>query len=136
MRTVYSPNPSPIPSPDDEIEIDVPEVEEVAFTLVTNKKGKEKTKASSPPATNSRNKIPLVSRAPPILKTTTASAASKLATTTFFFFLHQFITRCSITVHGRLFTTSSLQFWPQETKTPLIGRETQLESIEIKEKSK
>ena len=54
----------------------------------------------------------------------------------FFFLNHQFVTRCSIIVHGRLFTTSSLQFWPQETKTPLIGRETQLESIEIKKKSK
>jgi len=43
---------------------------------------------------------------------------------------HQFVTRCSIAVHGRLSTTSSLQFWPQETKNPLIGRETQLESIE------
>jgi len=28
----------------------------------------------------------------------------------FFFFVHQFITRCSITVYSRLFTTSSLQF--------------------------
>ena len=55
----------------------------------------------------------------------------------FFFFLnHQFVTQCSIAVCGRLSTTSSLQFWPQETKTPLIGRETQLESVEIKEKSK
>ena len=55
----------------------------------------------------------------------------------FFFFLnHQFVTRCSIAVRGRLSTTSSLQFWPQGTKTPLIGIETQLESIEFKEKSK
>ena len=55
----------------------------------------------------------------------------------FFFFLnHQFVTRCSIAVCGRLSTTSSLQYWPQETKTPLIGIETQLESIEFKEKSK
>ena len=54
----------------------------------------------------------------------------------FFFLNHQFVTWCSIAVRGRLFTTSSLQFWPQETKTSLIGRETQLESIEIKEKSK
>ena len=55
----------------------------------------------------------------------------------FFFFLnHQFVTRCSIAVCGRLSTTSSLKFWPQETKTPLIGIETQLESIEFKEKSK
>ena len=55
----------------------------------------------------------------------------------FFFFLnHQFVTRCPIAVRGRLSTTSSLQYWPQETKTPLIGIETQLESIEFKEKSK
>ena len=39
MRTVYSPNPIPTPSPNVEIEVDIPEVEEVAFTLVTNKKG-------------------------------------------------------------------------------------------------
>ena len=62
---------------------------------------------------------------------------SALSPILFFFFLnHQFVTRCSIAVRGRLSTTSSLQFWPQETKTPLIGRKTQLESIEIKEKSK
>ena len=54
----------------------------------------------------------------------------------FFFLNHQFVTRCSIAVRGRLSTTSSLQFLPQETKTPLIGRETQLKSIEFKEKSK
>jgi len=53
-----------------------------------------------------------------------------------FFFFGSSITWCSIAVHGRLTTTSSLQFSPQETKTPLIGREIQLESIEIKEKSK
>ena len=58
-------------------------------------------------------------------------------TLAFLFFLnHQFVIWCLITVHGRLSTTSSLQFWPQETKTPLIGIETQLESIEFKEKSK
>ena len=28
----------------------------------------------------------------------------------FFFFINQFITRCSVAVHGRLSTTSSLQF--------------------------
>ena len=55
----------------------------------------------------------------------------------FFFFLnYQFVTWCPIAVCGRLSTTSSLQFWPQETKTPLIGIEMQLESIELKEKSK
>ena len=54
----------------------------------------------------------------------------------FFFSVHQFITPCSIKVCGRLSTTSSLQSLPQETKIPLIGRKTQLELVEIKEKSK
>ena len=66
MRTVYDPNPVSTPSPDVEMDVDAPEAEEVAFTLVTNKKGgKEKANAPSPPPTNSRNKILLVSRAPP-----------------------------------------------------------------------
>ena len=77
MRTVYGPNPISTPSPDVEMDVDAPEAEEVAFTLVTNKKGgKRKAKVSSPPPTNSRNKIPLVSRASPAPKTVTASAAS------------------------------------------------------------
>ena len=63
------------------MEVDVPEVEEVAFTLVTNKKGKEKAKASSPSPTNFRNKILLVSRAPLAFKAVTTSTASKLAAT-------------------------------------------------------
>jgi len=42
MRTVYGPNPIPTPSSDVEMEVDVPEVEEVTFTLVTNKKSKGK----------------------------------------------------------------------------------------------
>jgi len=53
-----------------------------------------------------------------------------------FFLVQQFITRCSIVVHGRPSTTSSLQFLPQETETLLIGRETLLVITEIKEKSK
>ena len=81
MRTVYGPNSIPTPSPDVEMVVDASEVEEVAFTLVTNKKGKGKTKVSSPPPTNSRNKILLISRAPPVPKTVTASAASKPAIT-------------------------------------------------------
>ena len=82
MRTVYGPNPISTPSPDVEMDVDAPEAGEAAFTLVTNKKGgKGKAKASSPPPTNSRNKIPLVSRAPPASKAVTASAASKPATT-------------------------------------------------------
>ena len=80
MRTIYGPNPIPTLFSDVEMDVDVPEVEEVVFTLVTNKKGgKGKAKASSPPSTNSRNKILLVSRAPPTPKTVTASAASKPA---------------------------------------------------------
>jgi len=79
IRTVYGPNPIPTLSLDVKMEVDIPEVEEVTFTLVTNKKGKGKAKVSSPPPTNSSNKIPLVSRAPPAPKVVTASAASKLA---------------------------------------------------------
>ena len=80
MRTVYGPNPISTPSPDVEMDVDVPEAEEVAFTLITNKKGgKGNAKVSSPPPTNSRNKIPLVSRASPAPKTVTASAAPKPA---------------------------------------------------------
>ena len=48
MRTVYSPVPVPTPSPDVEMAIDAPEAEEVAFTLVTNKKRKGKDKIPSP----------------------------------------------------------------------------------------
>ena len=37
----------------------------------------------------------------------------------FFFFLnHQFVTQCSIAVHGRLSTTSSLQFWGLRGQKP------------------
>ena len=79
IRTVYGPNPIPTPFSDVEIDVDVPEVEEVTFTLVINRKGKGKAKASSPSPTNSRNKIPLISRAPPTPKAVTASAAPKLA---------------------------------------------------------
>jgi len=63
------------------IDIDILEMKEVTFTLVNNKKGKRKAKMSSPPPTNSRNKILLVSRAPPAPRTVTASAASKPAAT-------------------------------------------------------
>ena len=82
MRTVYGPNPISTSSPDVEMDVDAPEAGEAAFTLVTNKKGgKGKAKVSSPPSTNSRNKILLVSRAPPAPKAVTASAASKPAAT-------------------------------------------------------
>ena len=81
MRTVCGPNPIPTPSPDIEMIFDALEVEEIAFTLVTNKKSKEKAKVSSSPPINSRSKISLVSRAPPIPKTVTASIASIPAVT-------------------------------------------------------
>ena len=81
MRTVYGSNPSPTPSPDVKMEVDVPEVEEVTFTLVTNKKCKGKAKAFSSPLNTSTNKILLVSRAPPASKAVTATAASKPAAT-------------------------------------------------------
>jgi len=74
MRTVYGPVPVPTPSPDVEMAVDVPEAEEVAFTLVTNKKRKDKGKVPSslsetPP--DSRSKTSLVSRALPLPKTVT-----------------------------------------------------------------
>jgi len=40
-----------------------------------------------------------------------------------------------IAVCGRLSTTSSLQFLPQEIEIPFIGKETLLVTIEIREKS-
>ena len=44
MRTVYGPVPIPTPSPNMEMAVDALEAEEVAFTLVTNKKHKGKGK--------------------------------------------------------------------------------------------
>ena len=74
MRTVYGPVPVPTPTPDVEMAVDAPEAEEVAFTLVTNKKRKGKGKVPSPLSgtpSNSRSKISLVSRAPPVPKAVT-----------------------------------------------------------------
>ena len=81
-RGLYGPIPVPTPSPDVEMAVDVPEVEEIAFTLITNQKHKDKGKVPSslsetPP--DSRSKTLLVSRAPPFSKTVTTC----LATTTF-----------------------------------------------------
>ena len=82
MRTVYGPVPVPTPSLNVEMDVDAPKTEEVAFTLVTNKKrDKGKAKASSPSPTNSRNKIPLVSRAPSVSKVVTTNVAPKPAAT-------------------------------------------------------
>ena len=69
MRTVYGPVPIPTPSPDVEMAVDAPETEEVAFTLVTNQKYKDKDKVSSPlsgTSPNSRSKTSLILRAPPL----------------------------------------------------------------------
>jgi len=80
MRTVYGSNLIPTSSPDVKMRVDAPEVEEVTFTLVTNKKSKRKAKVSFPSPTNFRNKISLVLRAPPVSKIVTTSTASKPAT--------------------------------------------------------
>jgi len=74
MRTVYGPVPVPTSSPDVEMAVDAPEAEEVTFTLVTNKKRKDKGKVPSPSSrtpSNSRSKTSLVSRAPPLPKAVT-----------------------------------------------------------------
>ena len=66
MRTVYSPVPVPTPSPNVEMAVDAPEAEEVAFTLVTNKKRRDKGKVHSPLSgtpPDSRSKTSLVSKA-------------------------------------------------------------------------
>jgi len=44
---MYSPNSVPMPFPDVEMTDNIPETEEVAFILVTNKKYKRKSKVSS-----------------------------------------------------------------------------------------
>ena len=81
MKTVYDPIPIPTSSPDVEIAVDALEVEEVTFTLATNQKHKGKGKISSPLSRtlpDSRSKISLVLRTPPLSKTVT----THLATTT------------------------------------------------------
>jgi len=103
MRTVYGSNLIPTPSSDVEMRVDAPEVEEVTFTLVTNKKGKRKARVSSPPPTNSKNKISLVSRAPPAPKTVTAThpfsaTAATITSKSFFFFssIYYTVLDCSL----------------------------------------
>jgi len=79
MRTVYNPVPISTSSSDVEIAVDTPEVEEVAFTLVTNQRCKDKNKAPSPLSgtpPNSRSKTSLVSRAPSLFKAVTACLAA------------------------------------------------------------
>jgi len=46
VRTIYGPGLIPTFSSDIEIAVDLPEAKEVVFTLVSNKKYKEKSKAS------------------------------------------------------------------------------------------
>jgi len=64
--------------------VDVPEAEEVTFTLVSNKKHKEKSKVSSLPSmssSDSKNRILLILWAPSLPKDVTANPASKLVIT-------------------------------------------------------
>jgi len=79
MRTIYSLVSIPTPSPNVEMAVDTPKVEEVAFTLVTNQKCKDKGKVPSPLSgtpSNSRSKTLLVSRALPLLKVVTTHPAT------------------------------------------------------------
>ena len=84
MRTVYGPVPIPLPSPNIEMAVNALEAEEVAFTLVTNQKYKGKGKVSSLLSwtpSDFRNKISLVSRAPPLPKTMTVCLATMTSKT-------------------------------------------------------
>ena len=84
MRTIYGPVLVPTSFPDVEMAVDALEVEEVAFTLVTNQKHKSKGKVSSslsrtPP--NSRSKTSLVSRALPLPKAVTTRPVTTISKT-------------------------------------------------------
>ena len=84
MRTVYSSIPVPTPSPNVEMAVDIPEVEKVAFILVTNQKRKGKSKVPSPLSKtppDSRSKTSLVSRALPLSKTVTTHPATTTSKT-------------------------------------------------------
>jgi len=64
--------------------VDIPEAEEFTFTLVSNKKHKEKSKVFSLPSmssSDSKNKTSLISWAFPLPKAVTAHPASKLVIT-------------------------------------------------------
>ena len=83
-RGLYGPIPVPTPSPDIEMAVDVPEVKEIAFTLITNQKHKGKGKVSSSLSgtlPDSRSKILLVLRAPPLPKTMTTCPATTISKT-------------------------------------------------------
>jgi len=84
MRTVYGPVSIPTPSSNVEMAVDALEVEEVAFTLVTNQKHKSKNKVLSPLSRilpDSRSKISLVSRAPSLPKVVTTCPATTISKT-------------------------------------------------------
>jgi len=84
MRTVHGPVLVPTSSPNVEMAVDAPEVEEVAFTLVTNQKRKGKSKVPSPLSRispDSRSKTLLVSRAPPLPNATTTRPATTTSKT-------------------------------------------------------
>lgn len=84
IRTIYSPNLVPISSFDVEIAGDSPEAEEIAFTLVINKKCKEKGKVfsfSSMSSFDSKSRTSLILWALPLPKAMTTYPASKLVIT-------------------------------------------------------
>jgi len=67
MRTIYRFDLIPTHFPDVEMTINIPEAEEVAFTLVNNKKHKRKSKVSSLfsiSSSDSKSKIFLISQTP------------------------------------------------------------------------
>ena len=84
MRTVYRSVSIPTPSPDIEIAVNALEVEEAAFTLVTNQKCKSKGKVPSPLSgtpLDSRSKMSLILRAPPLPKVVTTCPATTISKT-------------------------------------------------------
>jgi len=84
IRSIYGLDPVPTPSPDVEIGVDAPVAEEVAFTLVTNQKYKDKSKVLSPlskSSLDSRSKTSLVLRAPSLPKAITTCSATMTSKT-------------------------------------------------------
>jgi len=84
IKTIYGSNLVPTSSSNIEMAVDVPEAEEVTFTLVSNKKHKEKRKVSSlssMSSSDSKNKTSLISWASSLPKDVTAHPASKLVIT-------------------------------------------------------
>jgi len=84
MKTVYNLDSIPMSFSDVEITVDIPEAENFAFILVTNKKYKRKSKALFFPSMSfsySRSKILFVSRAFPLSNAVTSCLVLKLVTT-------------------------------------------------------